>query len=328
MDGYNPEDFRSVMEYTRREFGAEIFRNPARMFSTLCDLSPKLKPYANVTRRLAERGILSGLENAVRDGNALEQARMLMKARDILENELLLGADRVEYFLTLFGNLCGAEAFATRTDAPQTAAQSQPVPQPQAVPQPKVLPTSGKSGGLTWTLDSAGQLTISGRGPMDDFTAQGYHQSSAPWSAHRCAIFSALIKGGVTRIGQEAFSYCASLKSVLIPAGVTQIGYMAFRGCTALRRVTVPDSVREIGVSAFEGCAGLRGVKLSRGLERIETRAFADCRSLTSITLPNSVRRVGYRAFRDCPNLSAAYVPAGAETDPDAFDFHTAVTRW
>ena len=132
---------------------------------------------------------------------------------------------------------------------------------------------SGKSGGLTWNLDSAGQLMISGRGPMDDFTARGYHQSTAPWSAYQSAMVTAILKDGVTAIGQEAFSYCASLKSVMIPASVTKIGSMAFRGCAALRRVTVPNSVRRIGYRAFRDCPNLSAAHVPADTE-IDPDAF------------------------------------------------------
>ena len=373
MSGYDPQDFESVITYMRREFGAETFRNPSRMFAIFCDLSPKLKPYGAVARRLSERGILSGLEAASADGDTREQARMMMKARDVLENELLLGADRVEYFLRVFGGLYGVEgprpvatsqAAAGAIPASQASPAVQMIPMSQIIPgaqtfpnartvptaqtppgiqmipitqivpaagtgsQSRILPMSGKSGGLTWNLDSGGCLTISGRGDMEDFTNRAYRKSTAPWSDCQSEILSALIKDGVTGIGQEAFSYCASLQSVRISASVTKIGYMAFRGCAALRRILIPHSVREIRSSAFQECVRLKSVAIPRGVEIIEPHAFEECRSLTSVTIPNSVRRISYRAFWGCTGLIKAYVPVGADIDPDAFDFHTTVVQW
>ena len=352
MSGYDPQDFESVITYMRREW-PDAFRNPSRMFAVFCDLAPKLKPYGNIARQLSERGVLSGLETASANGDALEQARMMMKARHVLENELLLGADRVEYFLTAFGNLYGIAArpvanpqetartvptaqvipaaHGVQPSQPLTAAQGvqslQPLTAAQGVQSPRILPMSGAAGALTWKLDSGGVLTISGHGDMDDYTRRAYRQSTAPWSACQSAMVSAILKDGVTSVGQEAFSYCSNLQSVLIPDGVTKIGYMAFRGA-GLRRVTLPRSVREIGVSAFQECTELKSVKIPRGVEVIEAYAFAECRRLTSVTIPNSVRRIGYRAFRNCAQLSKAYVPVDADVDSDAFDFHTVVVRW
>ena len=357
---YNPQDFGSVMEYLYRRFGAEVFLDAPRMYAIFCDLSPKLKPYGNIMRQLAERGLPTALWEAVRDGDDIAQARIMMKARDCLENELLLAPERASYFLRVLGGLYGvapplpepvqapippappqtvsypAPQAAPPQAVPQTVQPPQAVPYsatqavqpPQAVPTPPTLPMSGHSGALSWALDSAGTLTISGRGDMDDFTRQGYHQSSAPWCARQSELSAVVLQGGVTGIGENAFYYCANLRRAQIPNTVTRIGYMAFRGCTALQRVTIPNGVAEIGVSAFEGCTSLTGVKIPRGVAVIQAHAFAECRNLTSVTIPDSVRSIGYRAFRDCSSLSRAYVPAAAQVDADAFDSNTAVIRW
>lgn len=331
---YNPQDFGSVMEYLYRRFGAEVFLDAPRMYAIFCDLSPKLKPYGNIMRQLAERGLPTALWEAVRDGDDIAQARVMMKARDCLENELLLAPERASYFLRVLGGLYGIVTEpapipeAVQAPIPQPAPQAVPYPATQAVPTPPTLPMSGHSGALSWALDSAGTLTISGRGDMDDFTRQGYHQSSAPWCARQSELSAVVLQGGVTGIGENAFYYCANLRRAQIPNTVTRIGYMAFRGCTALQRVTIPNGVAEIGVSAFEGCTSLTGIKIPRGVAVIQAHAFAECRNLTSVTIPDSVRSIGYRAFRDCSSLSRAYVPAAAQVDADAFDSNTAVIRW
>ena len=322
------------MEYLYRRFGAEVFLDAPRMYAIFCDLSPKLKPYGNIMRQLAERGLPTALWEAVRDGDDIAQARVMMKARDCLENELLLAPERASYFLRVLGGLYGivTEAApipeAVQAPIPQPAPQAVPYPATQAVPTPPTLPMSGHSGALSWALDSAGTLTISGRGDMDDFTRQGYHQSSAPWCARPSELSALVLRDGVTGIGENAFYYCANLRRAEIPDTVTRIGDMAFRGCTALQRVTIPNGVAEIGVSAFEGCTSLTGIKIPRGVAVIQAHAFAECRNLTSVTIPDSVRSIGYRAFRDCSSLSRAYVPAAAQVDSDAFDSSTAVIRW
>ena len=43
--------------------------------------------------------------------------------------------------------------------------------------------------------------------------------------------------GSVTSIGNEAFSWCTSLKSITIPGSVTSIGNEAFRNCTRLEKL-------------------------------------------------------------------------------------------
>lgn len=325
---YNPQDFGSVMEYLYGRFGAKIFLDAPRMYAVFCDLSPSLKPYGNIMRQLAERGLLTALWEAARDGDDIAQARTMMKAWDCLETELLLAPELASYFLSVLGGMFGVAPLSIPQPAPQSPIPQAPPEAVKAVPTPLILPMSGRSGPLSWALDSAGTLTISGRGDMDDFTRQGYHQSSAPWCARQAELSAVVLRDGVTGIGENAFYYCANLRRAEIPDTVTRIGYMAFRGCAGLKRVSIPNGVAEIGVSAFEGCTSLTGIKIPRGVVTIQAHAFAECKNLTSVTIPDSVRRIGYRAFRDCASLSRAYVPAAARVDSDAFDSNTAVIRW
>ena len=142
----------------------------------------------------------------------------------------------------------------------------------------------GNGSNLTWTLDSKGVLTISGRGGMRD-----YGSSDAPWYGSRSRVKSAVIADGVTSIGSYAFSYCTSLTSVTIPDSVTLIDDGAFDHCTSLTSVTIPDGVTSIGWSAF-----------------------FNCKSLTSVTIPDSVTSIGWFAFEDCTSLTDVYY-AGSE---------------
>ena len=94
----------------------------------------------------------------------------------------------------------------------------------------------GDGSNLTWTLDSEGVLTISGRGGMHD-----YGSSDAPWYGYRSLVKSAVIADGVTSIGSCAFYDCTSLTSVTIPDSVTSIGDVAFASCTSLTGIWVAE---------------------------------------------------------------------------------------
>lgn len=62
---------------------------------------------------------------------------------------------------------------------------------------------------------------------------------------------SVVIPDGVAVIGNDAFSYCESLKSIIIPDSVTSIGESAFEGCSSLTSLVLPDSVTSIRNSSF-----------------------------------------------------------------------------
>ena len=88
---------------------------------------------------------------------------------------------------------------------------------------------SGNCGNnVTYTLDSDGLLTISGKGSMYGYSWNDV--TTAPWGSKK--LTQVVISDGVTSIGRSVFFGCSSLKSITIPDGVTSIGEDAFYGCT------------------------------------------------------------------------------------------------
>ena len=59
------------------------------------------------------------------------------------------------------------------------------------------------------------------------------------------------IPNGVTKIGNEAFSWCKNLTSINIPDSVTNIGEYAFSGCTNLTSANISNRETEIEYGAF-----------------------------------------------------------------------------
>ena len=115
---------------------------------------------------------------------------------------------------------------------------------------------SGSCGtGVTWALDDAGTLTISGSGEM----------TSSPWLEYAEQIQSAVIKDGVTSIALCAFDGCENLASVSIPDSITAIHGGAFRGCFALITVDLPDGLGYIDEETFSGCKNLTSIALQIG---------------------------------------------------------------
>ena len=109
--------------------------------------------------------------------------------------------------------------------------------------------------GLTWTLDAAGTLTVTGSGVI-----------SANAFAFNSKIVRAEIGAGVTGIGLWAFLKCANLEAVTLPAGLTTLGTAAFAYCEKLAAVTLPGTLESTGGGAFQGCTALTAVTILPGV--------------------------------------------------------------
>ena len=193
---------------------------------------------------------------------------------------------------------------------------------------------------LTWTLDAAGTLTVSGTGAMEDFGYKG-----APWYQSCDSIKAVVIESGVTTIGERAFNDCGSLTGITIPEGVTTIGKYAFQGCESLTdvsitdleawcridfanysatpmwyakniwldgqkivSVTMPEGVTEVKAYTFYGFKDLIQVIIPESVTTIGDRAFSDCSSLTGITIPEGVTAIGEYAFYGCDSLTDVFI--------------------
>ena len=196
----------------------------------------------------------------------------------------------------------------------------------------------GTDGDLVWTLDNKGVLTINGEGPMSDNLWRS-------WLYHADAIAKAVIKDGVTSIGDMAFIHCTSLTSVTIPDSVTSISSNAFSDCAALTSVTIPNSVMSIGSSAFYNCDSLESVEIPNSVRTlgrsenydssygvfydcdnlktvsigddltvINPYTFYSCDKLETVTIGNSVTSIGDDAFFGCSALASVKLPEGIKT--------------
>lgn len=139
----------------------------------------------------------------------------------------------------------------------------------------------GDGKNLTWTLDSDGVLTISGKGKMKNYSSN----NRSPWNllnkpADRI-VKQVVISSGVTTIGNAAFRNCDSLTDTVLADSITSIGEEAFFDCTNLFNITIPDNVTSIMKSAFSSTG------------------------LTNIIIPDSVTFLGDSVFFCCYNVSA-----------------------
>ena len=102
---------------------------------------------------------------------------------------------------------------------------------------------SGVWGTLTWTLDNAGTLVISGSGEMSDLS----YSTDDAWRAHKAEIKKVILEPGVTSTGNFAFYECSILTEATLPTSVTKIGGQTFGGCSSLTSITIPENVTSIG---------------------------------------------------------------------------------
>ena len=166
----------------------------------------------------------------------------------------------------------------------------------------------GKDGSnVTWTLDSAGLLTISGTGEMADYesktdSASGEEITTAPWGNQ---AKTAVIGDGVTSIGAAAFYGCSGLTSVTMGSSVTDIWDGAFSGCTGLTGIVLPGSVTSIGEYAFSNCESLTAIEIPAGVTTLGNSAFFGCDNLKEV-------RYNARAAANLTGLSGAFRSAGA----------------
>lgn len=147
---------------------------------------------------------------------------------------------------------------------------------------------SGSCGeSLTWSLNSAGDLTVSGTGSMTDFTATG-----APWAEYRDQIKLVILGQGVTSIGSSAFQDCKNLETVSLPGSLTALGKAAFLRCGELTNVKLPASLKSVGEDCFTGCEKLVLLDLTGVPDEImELRTSLE----GTVTLPAGVKNARLR---------------------------------
>lgn len=161
--------------------------------------------------------------------------------------------------------------------------------------------TSGTCGtNVTWSLQN-GVLTISGTGPMDDWSVFPF----VPWNDVRYSITQVVIKNGVTNIGNYAFWSDSNLQSITIPGSVTRIGEFSLMDCEKLTSVSIPNNVIRIERAAFAQCGGLTTVTIPNSVTYIGVNAFTDCSGLTSVTIGSGVDSIDGYAFLRCAGLTS-----------------------
>ena len=182
-----------------------------------------------------------------------------------------------------------------------------------AVPVARAEGEGGTCGdNLTWSL-SAGTLTISGSGAMDDFP----ESTMAPWYHLREEILRLVLPEGLKTVGDLAFYGCDGLTAVTIPDSVTAIGEFAFGKCAGIQILDLGTGLVSIGRSAFEGCGAITALRLPGSLEHIGMKAFYRCAGIPALVIPEKTADIGISAFAYCEGLITAEIRAPMTEVPE-----------
>ena len=199
--------------------------------------------------------------------------------------------------------------------------------------------SSGKCGdNLTWTMDDAGNLVITGSGDMYDVYDSQYN----PWTDSK--VTTVKFPGGLTSIGYGMFTYTTKLKELnLAGTQVKTINGNAFRN-SGITTVYLPPTLTEIVNSAFWDCSDLEVIRVDVGNKTYDSRdkcnaviktatnklvmggnktviprtvkfigesAFRGRAKLTSLGLHDAVEEIESFAYAGCTALKSAFIPAG-----------------
>lgn len=163
---------------------------------------------------------------------------------------------------------------------------------------------------VEWSIDEAGTLHISGKGPMPDY--ESYTNAPWRWDSYQ----SVVVEEGITCIGEDAFSM-STLKTISLPDSLVSIRDGAFTGCP-LTEITIPNSVKHIGNMAFYHTMSLEKVVLPEGLKTIPSFCFAES-GIMDLEIPSSVTTIEGGAF-NFGYMEQFEIPATVtEISPSAF---------
>ncbi len=183
-----------------------------------------------------------------------------------------------------------------------------------AIPMYTSAEASGTVGGVTWTLDDSGVLTLSGSGTV----------STSPWAEdYSTNIKKVVIGKDIAEFDYISFQYdYPNLTAFEVEDG--NAAYSAVNGglldasgetfllfpCGGTGQYFIPNGVKTIDESAFESCEKVTSVIVPAGVTEIADYAFMECSSLANVYLPDSVEALGFWAFYGC-GLTAINLPAG-----------------
>ncbi len=108
------------------------------------------------------------------------------------------------------------------------------------------------------------------------------------------------------------------IEELIIGNNFTKVEENQFQGCSTIKKLTLGDGITLIETSAFEGCTGLTELIIPDNVTMIRNSAFSGCTALTSVSLGYGLTRIAGDVFKNCTNIDVVYcratTPPGAST--------------
>lgn len=158
-----------------------------------------------------------------------------------------------------------------------------------------VFAASGRAGkNAKWILKD-GVLTITGTGPMKNFSKDRPFREDL--------VRKLVIEEGITTIGNNICRDCENLITAELPSSLASVGENSFLNCVNLSEITIPFGTVSIGKRAFMDCKTFIEINLPLSIKTIGDEAFAGCENMTFARLSQSTETVGKDAFKGCKIL-------------------------
>ncbi len=118
---------------------------------------------------------------------------------------------------------------------------------------------------IKWTLDRYnGTLTVDGKGTLPDIA----DEAKQPWREYVNEIYTVVVKGSVTTVGNKSFSKMPALTSIIFEKGVREIKMDAFAYNDYLTTVYFPVSITAVGQGASYQCKALTNILFAGTAEK------------------------------------------------------------
>lgn len=123
------------------------------------------------------------------------------------------------------------------------------------------------------------------------------------------------VENGTQEILTAAFMN-SRVESVYFPDSTQKIGLQAFSGCADLKTVSLASGLKTIGNRAFSKCSSLKTLNIPDGCEELGDSFIANCTSLSTLTLPISITTFSDKVFGGINSNINLYIPQpGAVSD-------------